>query len=400
MMIEPGLTPPPGVTPNFDNPPRGVADWTLAVNVLGLSFVTTLVVLRLWARYRVTAKIGIDDISCILAYIGFVGYSSIDLLMLRFGGGINQWNVPKHKVTPYSQAVYSTMVVYGPTVFATKCSILLFLTRVFAPFDRYCRFIFAFLGVMGIYYTLMLFLKIFICRPIPKFWNMALEGQCFNQRALIMTDNVISLISDIAVLLIPCPLANFLKVSTKAKLKIGAVFGAGGIACVCSLVRLVEIINDSASLDQTWAFTMINLWGIAEVAIGLIASCFPMIPMLWKHIHRERTRTISNSYSNGYSNARHSGFEMMGSHSNRTARSKLHASISANRDTLVENGSDENILIAGHPNHMLTTKCHAGDEFDKAECGDSDASQKRRSFDDTRIMRTVEVEVHETLGKN
>jgi hypothetical protein len=115
--------------------------------------------------------------------------------------------------------------------------------------------------MMGIYYIVMFFLKMFICRPIPMFWGATTDGECFNQRLLILVDNVISLLSDVVVLLLPCPLTKKLQVGWVAKLKIAAIFGVGGIACIFSLVRLVFIIQRGESKDQTYVFLQINLTG-------------------------------------------------------------------------------------------------------------------------------------------
>jgi cytochrome c biogenesis protein CcdA len=153
------------------------------------------------------------------------------------------------------------MVNYGPTAFATKAAILLFLTRVFSPYQTYVKWIYGFLALMAVYYLIMIALKIAICRPIALFWDSSLEGECFNQRILILVDNVISLVSDLVILLLPCPLTRTLQVGTMAKIKIGVVFGVGGIACIFSLFRLVLIINNGQSPDQTYAFVEINLTG-------------------------------------------------------------------------------------------------------------------------------------------
>lgn len=153
------------------------------------------------------------------------------------------------------------MVNYGPTVFLIKAAILLFLIKIFSPYKTYVKWIYGFMGVMGVYYITMLFLKIFICRPIPLFWGEETEGECINQRVLILTDNVISLLSDIVVLLLPCPLTKDLKVGMLARVKVMAVFGVGGIACIFSLIRLVFIIQDGESPDQTYVFVRINLTG-------------------------------------------------------------------------------------------------------------------------------------------
>jgi hypothetical protein len=93
------------------------------------------------------------------------------------------------------------------------------------------------------------------------FWGATTDGECFNQRALILVDNIISLASDVVVLLLPCPLTKNLQVGFMAKPKIAIVFEAGGIACIFSLVRLVFIIQKGKSPDQTYAFVQINLTG-------------------------------------------------------------------------------------------------------------------------------------------
>ena len=153
------------------------------------------------------------------------------------------------------------MVNYGPTVFAIKAAILLFLIKIFSPYKTYIRWIYGFIGVLGMYYALMFFLKIFMCRPIPMFWDATTEGKCFNQELLMLVDNIISLVSDIIVLILPCPLTKDLKVGTLAKVKIMAVFGLGGVACIFSLLRLVFLVQNHDNLDQTYVFVKINLTG-------------------------------------------------------------------------------------------------------------------------------------------
>ncbi|KAF2087340.1 hypothetical protein K490DRAFT_23683, partial [Saccharata proteae CBS 121410] len=320
-MPQPGLAPPAGVTPNFDNPgSKGIVYFTIFINAFGIPIVTGLLAIRMYMRHHVSRDIGKDDVCCILGYIGYIGYCTVDLLFLKYGGGLHQWNVPetsKHLqfcsgalekefgIDGGIQACYATMVIYGPAAFATRCAILLFLTRIFSPFTRYCRWIYVAIGLMGFYYALMVILKAFICRPVAKFWDPSIEGSCFNQRSLILTDNVISLVADIIVLLIPCPLVNFLKIDRMAKIRIGTVFGAGGVACICSLVRLVEIVRYGADSDLTWAFTWINSWGILEVAIGLACACFPMVAMAWKHLRRPAKRLTAHPADSGYGSGKY-----------------------------------------------------------------------------------------------
>ncbi|KAM0361143.1 hypothetical protein ACHAPK_006307 [Fusarium culmorum] len=272
------------------------------------------------------------------------------------------------------------MVNYGPTVFAIKAAILLFLASVFAPYKTYVKWIYGFLIVMGIYYVVMLFLKMFICRPISMFWGATTDGQCFNQRVLILVDNIISLLSDIVVLLLPCPLTKKLQVGLMAKLKIVAIFGVGGIACIFSLVRLVFIIQKGESQDQTYVFLQINLTGIAECGIGLVCACFPFIPMLWKSIlHKDKP-----GYSSNYSRSQ---FEMM-SGSNKRSRSATDNAESGHYKE--DMGSDENILIPNGKSYV-TTEIRAGDDGTERNSVGNQSGGHGSSLDDAHILRTVEV---------
>lgn len=339
------------------------------------------------------------------------------------------------------------MVIYGPTVFATKASILFFLTRVFAPYERYCRFVYAFTLLMGCYYILMLVLKIFVCRPIHKFWDPAADGQCFNQRALILADNVISLISDIAVLLIPCPLAQGLRVAAKAKFRIAAVFGAGGVACVCSFIRLIDIIKLGASTDQTFAFTLINLWGysrpllpisqkyetnnqtsVAEVGTGLVCACFPVLPAFWKYLRNQHPSQLQSSGRGDSSYGRgtvgrsrtqsNGGIELAKKkihhfHSSRSGGGGGDTTITTTNNSTTDpgggggrySGSAEDMLIPRLDSKM-TTSVRGGAEVGVAvpmrasedlEMGKGGMREEGRggkqSYDDQGIVRTVEVQM-------
>ncbi|KAF4124665.1 hypothetical protein GMORB2_5331 [Geosmithia morbida] len=361
-MPQPGLDPPAGQVSNFANPDRSMFIACIASNAIAIPICTL--------------------------FIGYMGYCAICLTMLRFGGGLHQWDVPIEKVPYYSKTVYATMVSYGPTVFATKAAILLFLIRIFAPYKVYVKWIYAFLGVMGVYYFAMMILKIFICRPISMFWGATTDGKCFNQRTLILVDNVISLVSDIAVLLLPCPLTSKLNVGLMAKIRLGAVFGVGGIACVFSLIRLVFIVKDGENPDSTYHFVQINLTGIAECGIGLVCACFPVLPGLYKSILRKE----KPGYSGG-STAKSSQFEMMSS-SGKRSRSATHNQGTI-RYTKEEADSDENTLIHNGQSYVTTDiragNVGGGDDEDSLE---RSSEGRKGSGDGTsggQIVKTVEV---------
>lgn len=154
-----------------------------------------------------------------------------------------------------------TMVMYGPTAFLTKTSLLLIMARVFSPYKKTIVFIYVFLGIMLAYYIPAVVVKIRICVPIAKFWSTDLKGTCLNERSIILADAVVSVVSDMVILLLPLPLTLSLQMPTKKKIRVMGILGAGGLACASSIVRLVFIVYTASSPDSTYAFMRINMFG-------------------------------------------------------------------------------------------------------------------------------------------
>jgi len=153
------------------------------------------------------------------------------------------------------------MVMYGPTAYITKFCLLWIMTRVFSPFRKAVIFIYVFMGVMLAYYIPAVIVKIRLCNPISKFWNDDIEGSCMDQNAIIMADAIISVSSDLIVLLLPLPLTISLQMPTKKKMRVIAILGAGGLAVASSIIRLVMTVVNAESKDTTLAFMRVNMLG-------------------------------------------------------------------------------------------------------------------------------------------
>ena len=77
------------------------------------------------------------------------------------------------------------------------------------------------------YYFPMFFVKLFRCHPVHKYWDMKVEGNCIKGANIFVADGVTSVLSDVAILLLPMPLLWNLQLSTKRKLRLVAIFGGG-----------------------------------------------------------------------------------------------------------------------------------------------------------------------------
>jgi hypothetical protein len=153
------------------------------------------------------------------------------------------------------------MVMYGPTAFLTKVCLLWIMARVFSPFRKYVIFIRVFTGLMLAYYIPAVIVKIRICSPISRFWDKTIDGTCLDQTAIILADAVVSSVSDLIILILPLPLTWSLQMTTKRKMRVMGILGAGGLAVAASIIRLALIVATGQSKDGSLAFMRINMLG-------------------------------------------------------------------------------------------------------------------------------------------
>lgn len=203
------------------------------------------------------------------------------------------------------------MVMYGPTAYLTKVLLLWIIARVFSPFRKSVLFIHGFMILMLTYYIPAVIVKIRICNPISFFWNPDIEGTCLDEASIILADAVVSCVSDLIILILPLPLTMALQMSSRKKIRVIAILGAGGMAVASSIIRLVLIALTGQSKDATLAFMRINMLGYAflelyftswsrnqvaddillqrnaEIAIGVICTCLPSLSALLKRILNE-----------------------------------------------------------------------------------------------------------------
>ncbi|KAL1961894.1 hypothetical protein VTN77DRAFT_927 [Rasamsonia byssochlamydoides] len=367
-----------------DSPPSQHVDRSVHVinyvtQSLCLVFMTIFFFLRVYARLRVLNGFAVEDWFCLGAYILGMCYSVISLIMGHFGGGLHIQDVPPANVIPFNKTVYVTMVMYGPTAFLTKISILWIMTRVFAPYKKAIRFIYILLGIMLAYYIPAIIVKTRICTPISRFWmGPSVGGSCLNEGSIILADAVISVISDLTILVLPLPLTLSLQMAMRKKLRVMGILGAGGLAVASSIVRLAFIVRYGNSSDSTYDFMRINMFGNAEISIGIICACLPALSALIFSYVREYSDNKATSSSQHYELSRAS--KMMKSQGRMdTTKGSRH------RMSITEVGSDQDILIS-----------HAQGEpgVETSIQGDADqGSQRHRrgSFDGIGIMKTVDV---------
>ncbi|PLN79004.1 hypothetical protein BDW42DRAFT_173804 [Aspergillus taichungensis] len=221
-----------------------------------------------------------------------MGYCTCALIYGLAGGAETMASLSVNQIETSFKISYASTIIYPLLALFVKATLLLVLARVWRPV-RSIIVVDIILGLIVAYYVAILFVKAFLCWPISTYWTLLTKpgGRCLFFPAVIISDSIISVISDIAILVLPIIFTWSMNMSWKRKARVIVLLGLGGIAVGFSLYRLVLTILDGNDPDQTRLFLRILLSGNAEGGIGLICACLPAIS---KYMSRRRGRTVSS----------------------------------------------------------------------------------------------------------
>lgn len=239
----------------------------------------------------------------------------LTLLVGKHGGGYPITELDTKEQIAFKKFCYIATILYCPMALFVKIALLAILTRIFAPFRGKVWFIYIFLGCLCCYYTVALIVKIRICGPIPRYWlGDQVPGTCLDQTAALIADSVISVVSDLIILILPLPLTWSLQMSRNRKLRVIGLLGAGGLATGFSLYRLVLVLRGSS--DEGLMFIRVILSGYvinpfpflvlflfltssrnAEGGVGLICACLPVLNVMFAHYRKNYSS--QKYYQNG-----------------------------------------------------------------------------------------------------
>ncbi|GKT84070.1 integral membrane protein [Colletotrichum tofieldiae] len=157
--------------------------------------------------------------------------------------------------------LYADALVYGPTSFFVKLSLLLVVIRLFEQYRKTSLWTYAVIVFMVGYYLPVAIVKALMCRPVAGFWDATVEAVCFNQHAIFVADTAVSALTDMAVLSLPIPVTLTLKMSWTKRLRVIAMLSTGGLATAASIIRMILVVQLQKSDDESVSFIRFNLLG-------------------------------------------------------------------------------------------------------------------------------------------
>ncbi|KAF4635842.1 hypothetical protein G7Y89_g2252 [Cudoniella acicularis] len=130
----------------------------------------------------------------------------------------------------------------------------------------------------SILFGVVVILEVFlICRPVSADWDKKAGGTCGNQVASYLALEVIGLLLDLAILLVPVPYIWGLKMRRSNKLKITITFTIGMLVFIITALRL-QALNMVNAEDFTYSKGYLGLLSVIGASLGVIFCCATCVP--------------------------------------------------------------------------------------------------------------------------
>ena len=224
----PAMTPPPGVIPNFDNPPSQDAA-IIALEAVFVPLMVLAVLARAWVRLRIVKIWGLEDTTCILAAAGSLAHLAVYTKNLPLGLGKHLWDVRAITLMdPETDRVLSANgITYPWTIAFAKISILLYYKRLFGVKRNLRMLVWAGIVFNAFFYTGYAAVgvgEISVCVGLAQLQN---PFCVFGAGILVVIVSFINFLTDVYILILP--IKHVLNLQMKRGRKIGllVVFGSG-----------------------------------------------------------------------------------------------------------------------------------------------------------------------------
>ncbi|KAF2279514.1 uncharacterized protein EI97DRAFT_455747 [Westerdykella ornata] len=224
----PALPPPPGKHSNFDNP-ENRNDEIIIINAVFLTLMTAAVLMRFIIRRRGENRVGWDGLMCIVAVMGSVAHSVLEISNLKVGYGRHMWDIRGVTLTRESLLRMNQIsTTYIIAVGFAKLSVLILYLRSFEVI-RLTRILIWTAIVFNIAFSLA-FLGVVIAQAVECMGLEALSNKFWTNTSKVTTAQAgVNVFLDFYILFIPLQQVYNLNIDRTRKLGVAAVFGVGSL---------------------------------------------------------------------------------------------------------------------------------------------------------------------------
>ncbi|KAL2811857.1 hypothetical protein BJX63DRAFT_443827 [Aspergillus granulosus] len=232
--------------------------------------------LRLWAELRPGRNgLAFDDLLMVWATAVSVGLCISGLVYgPPYGMGRHIDVVDEEDLKTFMMGDYIFSHFYDFAITSTKLSVLALYYRIF-PRTIFRRIVILTAVFVVLWLMTMEFVLGFQCRPIARFWDADVDGECFNLVAFTYFTNITNLVTDLWIFALPLPIILQLQISRRTKIRLSVLFSIGLATCAVSAARLSVVVSQGSS-DFTWAGVPLGILSVWEPLGGILCANLPI----------------------------------------------------------------------------------------------------------------------------
>ncbi|KAL8950209.1 MAG: hypothetical protein Q9222_003738 [Ikaeria aurantiellina] len=272
--------------------------------------------------------------------------------------------------------------VYGPFIWFVKLSLFVLYVQIFRPL-RWLRFL-AWAGAVltGLMYFATSIAFAVLCAPSgghhASIYLLAYSSPKCRRATdpLVTIIGILSLVSDIYLVVLPLPAVWNLQLPFRRKLGVSAMFLTGIGACIASALALSQRLEILRTRDSNWIGVPIGIATIVEFTTGIIVCCMPTTRLVFKH-----WQSLASTKISVYKKSRSSY------HPDRSTACEM-GSVPKDRPSLRDRSYDSST--------RLTDEIQASQSKKGSQTSDWLSEYEKRStffLDDSQIRKTTDITI-------
>lgn len=151
-----------------------------------------------------------------------------------------------------------------------KLSILFLYYRIFGIIHTYAFWI-KFVGALQIIHTIEnVFVNVFQCVPVRKFWAPQIEGHCIHYGPFLAVNESANSLIDFVLAIQAVIMLRSLQTDKKTRWRLSIVFTVGGLAGVIGFVKIGTGLAAGVAVGNQY---IMGVWASVQMGLSIICCC-------------------------------------------------------------------------------------------------------------------------------
>ncbi|KAJ5698924.1 hypothetical protein N7462_000929 [Penicillium macrosclerotiorum] len=250
-----------------------------AVSVYTLLALTLVVVVtRLSTRWFIGRIIHSDDILLAAAALFAIIQSILVQLAISHGLGRRASTIGESRLADYLKYEYAAQILLIVTITFSKLSLGLLFKNLMTS----RRSLFANQALMGIIvaWAVASVLALALRCPMPSPWEWNRLDKCVNQTALFQAIATLNILTDVALVLLPCMMLRNVQLSRWKRCRIMALLASRLLVCIATGAEIKYTVDMLKSSDIPWKNTNSAIWDQIMMNLSIITTSLPSLGRL------------------------------------------------------------------------------------------------------------------------